>query len=114
MSVDSISIEIALAFPQEQHIVKITVPRGTKIKDAVAASDIFKKFHKVPDEVKMLSYGAGIFGKEIKELDTYELKAGDRIEIYRPLTIDPKNARIKRAEDNIPTKDKINNKQSEQ
>ena len=96
MSADSISIEITLAFPQEQHIVKIIVPRGTKIKDAVAVSDIFKKFHKVPDEVKMLSYGAGIFGKEIKELDTYELKAGDRIEIYRPLTIDPKNARIKK------------------
>ena len=97
MPTDLIAIEVALAFPEEQHLVKTMVPRGTSMKKAIEMSRIFELFAQVPDDVLRLEHGLGIFGKEVKDTDTYELKAGDRIEIYRPLLIDPKEARISRA-----------------
>jgi putative ubiquitin-RnfH superfamily antitoxin RatB of RatAB toxin-antitoxin module len=38
-----------------------------------------------------------IFGKVIKAPDTHQLREGDRVELYRPLKIDPKEARLNRA-----------------
>ena len=96
MNVDLISVEVALAFPEEQHLVRLRVPKGASIKRAIEMSNIFNKFHEVPDDVRRLEHGVGIFGKEVKDPASYDLKNGDRIEIYRPLTIDPKEARFKR------------------
>lgn len=42
----------------------------------------------------------GVFGDRIADPDQYELQAGDRLEIYRPLTCDPMTVRRKRAEAN--------------
>jgi hypothetical protein len=39
----------------------------------------------------------GIFGKAVKNPQAEEIKQGQRVEIYRPLTIDPKVARANRA-----------------
>jgi putative ubiquitin-RnfH superfamily antitoxin RatB of RatAB toxin-antitoxin module len=39
----------------------------------------------------------GIFGKAIKQPGQHEVQEGDRIELYRPLMIDPKQARLNRA-----------------
>ena len=39
-------------------------------------------------------------GKNMPGPKEYILKARDRVEIYRPLTIDPKQARLARAEKN--------------
>jgi len=44
----------------------------------------------------------GIFGKAVK--DSHILREGDRVEIYRPLQADPKEARRKRAAQNKPPK----------
>ena len=55
-------------------------------------------FNDVPDEVRQLKYGLGIFGKEIKEPHSYLPKDGERIEIYRPLLIDPRQARLNRTQ----------------
>ena len=44
----------------------------------------------------------GVFGKAIKE--DYELQAGDRIELYRPLIADPKEVRKRRAKEGLVTK----------
>lgn len=96
MTTDLIVIEVALAFPEEQHLAKVSIPKGMSMQDAIEKSGIFDMFASVPGDVRELQYGIGIFGKEVKEPDQYELKSGDRIEIYRPLTIDPKQARINR------------------
>ena len=93
-----IRLEIALAFPDEQHITSVEVPPGTNIIQAIAMSNIFDLFNDVPQEVRALKYGVGIFGKEIKEPATHLPKDGDRIEIYRPLLIDPKQARLNRTQ----------------
>lgn len=39
----------------------------------------------------------GIFGVKIDVPENYLLQAGDRLELYRPLTRDPKDVRRKRA-----------------
>jgi len=96
MAKDKINIEVALAFPYEQQLVALRVELGTSIRSAVEQSKIFSLFNNVPAEVLNLEYGVGIFGQEIKDIDNHSLQEGDRIEIYRPLLIDPKQARFKR------------------
>ena len=96
-SSSKICIEIALAFPEEQHIARVKVPQGASPITAIKLSNIFDLFNEVPEDVRSLKYGIGIFSKEIKDPHNYSLKDGDRIEIYRPLLLDPKQTRLRRA-----------------
>lgn len=96
MAKNRINIEVTLAFPREQQLVALTVEAGTSIRSAIEQSGIFSLFNHIPPELVNLEYGVGIFGQEIKDIDSYDLQEGDRIEIYRPLLIDPKQARFKR------------------
>ncbi|AFP32293.1 RnfH family protein [Marinobacter sp. BSs20148] len=89
----SIRIEVAYALPERQEIVTVDVPEGTSVLGAVKASSICVRFPGLdPDNADM-----GIFGKAIKQPGQHEVQEGDRIELYRPLMIDPKQARLNRA-----------------
>jgi len=103
MAKNKINIEVVLAFPYEQQLVALRVELGTSIRSAVEQSKIFSLFNNVPAEVLNLEHGVGIFGQEIKDIDNHSLQEGDRIEIYRPLLIDPKQARFKRVAKNKET-----------
>lgn len=92
MKVDKISVEVAYATPARQEILTITVDKGCDIKSAIRNSGILTIF----PEIDLNQQTVGIFSKE-KSLDTI-LEAGDRIEIYRKLIADPKEARRARAE----------------
>lgn len=86
-------VEVAYARPDKQEIVPVTVPDGTTALEAVKLSGIVGIFPEVdPDAIDM-----GIFGKVIKDPAAHELREGDRVELYRPLKIDPKQARLNRA-----------------
>ncbi|MDK9556567.1 RnfH family protein [Marinobacter sp. M216] len=86
-------VEVAYARPDKQEIVPVTVPEGTTALEAVKLSGIVGIFPEVdPDAIDM-----GIFGKVIKDPAAHELREGDRVELYRPLKIDPKQARLNRA-----------------
>lgn len=88
-----LNIEVAYARPERQEILELAVPEGTSVREAVKLSDISGVFPEIdPDTIDM-----GIFGKVIKNPDAHELREGDRVELYRPLTIDPKQARLNRA-----------------
>ncbi len=88
-----LNIEVAYARPDRQEIVKLTVPEGTSVRQAVTLSGICQVFPEIdPDAIDM-----GIFSKVIKNPDSHKLREGDRVELYRPLTIDPKQARLNRA-----------------
>ncbi|MGF2734060.1 RnfH family protein [Marinobacter sp. DUT-1] len=88
-----IRVEVAYARPDKQEIVPVTVPEGTTALEAVKLSGITDIFPEVdPDSNDM-----GIFGKVIKDPTAHELREGDRVELYRPLKIDPKQARLNRA-----------------
>ena len=96
---DLITVEVAYALPHQQKIIEPLVEPGTTALQAVERSGIVKIF----PEIEITSARMGIFGqalgtKGLNPPDTYELHPGDRVEIYRPLKSDPKEARRKRAE----------------
>jgi len=98
---DLIRVEVAYALPHQQKIISLLVAPGTSALQAVELSDIVRYF---PD-IDIPTAKLGIFGQSLgtKGLDTaasYVLREGDRVEIYRPLISDPKDARRKRAEKN--------------
>ena len=89
-----IAIEIAHARPGKQVLLAFSVEPGTSLMDAIEQSGIREHFPNLliePDKV-------GIFGRKVGP--DYQLKAGDRIEIYRPLIADPKEVRRERARQN--------------
>ena len=88
---EEIMVEVAYAFPEEQVIISIKVPSKSDVKQAIEKSRIQKKF----PSIDLSKNKVGIFGKKTK-LD-HPLNDRDRIEIYRPLILDPKEMRRKRA-----------------
>ncbi|TXI92345.1 MAG: RnfH family protein [Neisseriales bacterium] len=88
-----IEIEVAFATPELQKIIKIEITTTTKITEAIKISKINDYF----PEYDLTNMPVGIFGKRQFEADIYELKAGDRIEIYRQLAKTPNQKRLERA-----------------
>lgn len=84
-------IEVVYALPDVQTIKKINVSEGCTVKEALIFSEILDQFPEIDLETSKL----GIFSKLV-QLSTL-VQPSDRIEIYRPLIIDPKNARRQRA-----------------
>ena len=91
MMPDEILVEVAYALPEEQVIISIKVPTIFNVQQAIEKSGIQKKF----PSIDLSKNKVGIFGKKTS-LD-HLLKDRDRIEIYRPLILDPKEMRRKRA-----------------
>ncbi len=84
-------IEIAYAKPQEQVILNLDVAAETTVEKAIRQSGLLQRF----PEIDLEKNKVGIFGKVCKLEQT--LREGDRIEVYRPLIADPKEARRSRA-----------------
>lgn len=87
----SIEVEVVYAKADEQAVVTLNVPSTCTVADAVKLSGLLGRF----PEIDGLELKAGIFG-EVSKLD-HVVKQGDRVEIYRPLLHDPKDARRQRA-----------------
>lgn len=86
-----ISITVAYATPEKQVQIALDVDESCTVELAIKRSKIIEQF----PEIKLAGIAVGIFSQRVK-LDS-NLQAGDRIEIYRPLTIDPKDARRRNA-----------------
>ncbi len=84
-----ITIEVAYALPEQQWLLEERVPEGTTVGEALERSLI----HEYVPDLKIDK--VGIWSKPVK-LDQV-LRDGDRIEIYRPLKVDPKARRRKEA-----------------
>lgn len=82
-------IGVIYASPTRQAWLSVEVPDGTTVKDAIEHSGILQQF----PEIDLEQQKVGIFSKFTK-LDT-TLTDGDRIEIYRPITCDPKMVKRK-------------------
>jgi putative ubiquitin-RnfH superfamily antitoxin RatB of RatAB toxin-antitoxin module len=87
----TIRVEVAYARPDEQAIIPVEVPEGTTLEQAIVQSRIQERF----PEIQLQTAKVGVFGKLGKLSAT--VRAGDRVEIYRPLLADPKEVRKKRA-----------------
>jgi len=91
MSQDSIRVEVVFAVPERQVLVEVLLEPGATVADAIAASGIAREF---PGE-QLDTLPVGVWGKPAERAAA--VQDGDRVEIYRPLVIDPKEARRRRA-----------------
>ena len=91
MSDAQITVEVVFATPGEQVLEQLRVPAGATIESVIRKSGILARF----PEIDLTTNKVGVFGKAAALTAT--LNEGDRIEIYRPLIADPKEARKKRA-----------------
>ena len=80
-------VEVVFALPDRQLLETITVDEGASVADALRLSGIEERF---PD-VSLDELQVGIWGKPVER--TQALRDGDRVEIYRPLELDPREAR---------------------
>jgi len=83
----TIEIEIIYALPNKVWRKAIQIKRGTSPLEAIKESGLFDDYSELV--AKELSFG--IFSKRVD--DSYLLAQGDRLEIYRKLTADPKEVR---------------------
>jgi putative ubiquitin-RnfH superfamily antitoxin RatB of RatAB toxin-antitoxin module len=83
-------IAVAYAARERQTVVELTVPAGTTVAEAIERSGIRAR-HPGIDAAAPL----GIWGRSVRP-DAL-VADGDRVEIYRPLAQDPKDARRERA-----------------
>lgn len=88
---EPIEVEVAYALSEAQTVLTVSVPAGASVEQAIRRSGILERF----PEIDLSSNPVGIFSRKARLQD--RVSAGDRIEIYRPLRIDPKTARRRRA-----------------
>ena len=81
---------VAYARPERQEVVPVTADPGATIRQVIAASGICSRFPEIDLEIQPV----GVFGLR-RRLDE-RVREGDRIEIYRPLAEDPRQARRRR------------------
>ncbi len=81
----SIRVEVVRAWPRRHEAVNVDLPEGATVADAVEAAGLSST-----DHVGVAVHGEGATGDQV-------LKNGDRVELLRALTIDPKEARRRRA-----------------
>lgn len=88
---DGIRVAVAYASTQRQATIELVVRVGTTVSQAIFQSRITEQF----SEIDLRQNKIGIFGTLVRPETV--LRAGDRVEIYRPLTADPKDLRRGRA-----------------
>ncbi len=86
-----IEVEVVYALPQTQIIVTLKVAVGTTAGEALARSGLAAEHAGACGD----TMAVGIFGKPVPQSTV--LHEHDRVEIYRPLIVDPKQARRRRA-----------------
>ncbi|MCZ6525637.1 MAG: RnfH family protein [Gammaproteobacteria bacterium] len=87
----SLHIEVAYAQARQVHVIPLRVTADTSIRLAIQNSGILERCPEIDLAVNKI----GVFSK-LRDLDSV-VRDGDRIEIYRPLIADPKDARRARA-----------------
>lgn len=86
-----IKVRIAYALPQRQFVQELEFDRPVTVAEALEQSGVFEEFA----DLRQKEISVGIFSSPVS-LQT-QLTDGDRVEIYRPLEVDPKEARRLRA-----------------
>lgn len=93
-----ITIEVVYAEPGRQLLIPMTVPEGTTAWQVVNDSGIADQVEGLDLEaVTMGVYSRVLDGKASPLPREYHMRDHDRLEIYRPLQLDPKEARLLRA-----------------
>lgn len=88
---ERIAVQVVYATPAEQVSLPLQVRPGTSVREAIEISGLLDRFPGVDLAVNRV----GIHGRLCALEDA--VREGDRIEVYRPLRVDPKEARRLRA-----------------
>lgn len=86
---DLIRVSAVYALPARQVVIQVNVRSGATVADVVKASGLDRTFPGI-DEAECAIYGRAVPRTEI-------VRAGDRVEILRPLLVDPKEGRRRAA-----------------
>lgn len=89
----NVEVEVAYAKPDVQVVLPVILPAGATVRALIEASGILDVF----PEISLETQRVGVFGTLV-DLD-FQPESGERVEIYRPLLIDPKERRRERAEE---------------
>ena len=91
VNAQEITVMVAYAMPGQQEIISVQIPANSTVKQAIEMSGILQKYKQIDLSKNMV----GVYGK-IVTLEQI-VKELDRVEIYRPLLLDPMQARRERA-----------------
>ena len=89
---DNVNVEVVYAQSRQVHVIALAVTAGSTLEQAIRTSGILERCQ----EIDLSVHKVGVFSK-LRQLNS-QIQDGDRIEIYRPLVADPKEARRRRAE----------------
>ena len=92
-SVASIRVEVVIALAERQVLREVLISPGVTVAEAIAKSGVADEF----PELVVPSMVVGVWGKVVDR--SRPVLEGDRIEIYRPLPVDPRDARRQIAEE---------------
>ena len=90
LSVPLVEVEVVYGKTGSAQVIRQEVPANATLREAIEQSGILKMY----PEIDLDSHKTGVFGRK-RELHA-PVHAGDRIEIYAPLKVDPKEARRRR------------------
>lgn len=80
-------VDVIYARGDVQEMVAVELPKGGTIRAAIERSRLAERY----PEIDLAVNKVGVFGT-LKNLNDL-VQSGDRVEIYRPLLVDPKQAR---------------------
>jgi hypothetical protein len=89
-SEEQISVQVCYARPDAVFLEELRMAPGATLEQAIRASGVLDR----APEIDLASCKVGVYGKA-KPLDA-TVREYDRVEIYRPLLADPKEARRRR------------------
>jgi|SRR5690606_4338861 len=93
-----LDIEVAYALPDRQRLISMQVPMGTTALEALRRSGLQNEFPEIrPESAEMGVFARPLDGKANPLPADYILRPGDRVEVYRPLLLNPNEARRFRA-----------------
>jgi uncharacterized protein len=84
---ETFGIEVVFALRERQELVTVQLQDGATVADAIEQSSMQSAF----PEWNLNECAVGIWGRLVER--NQRLQQGDRVEIYRPLAIDPREAR---------------------
>ncbi len=88
----TIAVTVVYALPERASEIELKLPLGATVADALESSGLAANH----PGVDLARCAVGVFGRRV-ERDRV-LADGDRLEVYRPLVADPKDARRRRAQ----------------
>jgi putative ubiquitin-RnfH superfamily antitoxin RatB of RatAB toxin-antitoxin module len=80
-------VEVVYALPADQLLIELELEEGATVGAAIERSGILNRF----PGLRVMAGQVGVFGRPVA-LDA-RVRDGDRVEIYRPLIADPRDAR---------------------